>query len=101
MNKEIICKKCIKKEGKCTEKCLPNDWDKISEEVHTAKSMKFELNEMQVRKLRAWERAKPKKYLGAIGGGTTITFMLTGIGEFVTAQSWDGTELDLTDVDSW
>jgi len=99
MERKILCKKCAKKEGKCTEKCLPKDWDKIPEGVYTAESMNFELNEMQVRKLRVWERAKPKKYLGAIGGHTSITFMLTGIGEFVTAQSWDGTEIDLTEYD--
>ena len=54
---------------------------------------------MQVRKLRAWERAKPKKYLGAIGGHTSINFMITSIGYFVSAQSWDGTEIDLTEYD--
>ena len=99
MDKKILCKKCEKKEGKCTEKCLPKDWDKITEGLYTAKSMQFELNEMQVRKLRAWERSKPKKYLGAIGGGTIIHFMPTGIGPMIWASSWDGTELDLTEYD--
>lgn len=99
MKKEILCKKCIKKEGKCTEKCLPKDWDKIPEGVYTASSMQFELSESQTRKLRAWERAKPKRNLGAIGGGTEIVFMLTGIGPLVSARSWDGTEIDLTEYD--
>lgn len=100
MSKEVLCKKCIKKEGKCTEKCLPKDWNKTPEGVYTAESWRFELSEMQVRKLRAWQRSKPRKYLGAIGGGTEIVFMSTGIGEFVSAKSWDGTVIDLTDYDN-
>lgn len=100
MSKPIGCKKCAKKEGKCTEKCLPKDWNKIPEGVYTAESMNFELDEAQVRKLRAWQRAKPKKELGAIGGGTVIHFMPTGIGPMIWASSWDGTEIDLTDYDN-
>jgi hypothetical protein len=99
MSKEILCKKCTKKGGKCTEKCLPKDWDKTLEGVYTAESWRFELSEMQVRKLKAWERSKPKKNLGAIGGGLDIVFMPTGIGSFVVARSWDGTEIDLTEYD--
>jgi hypothetical protein len=99
MSKEILCKKCIKKNGRCTEKCLPKEWNVVPEGVYTSESWQFELDEAQVRKLRAWERAKPKKYLGAIGGGTTICFTLTGIGHLVSAKSWDGTEIDLTDYD--
>jgi hypothetical protein len=98
MERKILCKKCAKKEGICTEKCLPKDWEEKSEELYS-KTMQFELSEYQVKKLRAWQSTKPKKYLGAIGGGTTITFMLTGIGDFASAKSWDGTEIDLTEYD--
>jgi hypothetical protein len=99
MSKEILCKKCAKHGGKCTEKCLPKGWDATPEGVYTASSYQFELNEAQTRKLKAWERAKPKKYLGPIGGHTEIRFQITSIGYFVSAHSWDGTEIDLTEYD--
>jgi hypothetical protein len=99
MSKEIQCKKCAKNKGKCTEKCLPKDWNKKPEGVYTSESMQFELTEDQVRKFRAWQKTKPSKYLGAIGGHYSIQFMMTSIGCFASATCWDGTEIDLTDYD--
>ena len=99
MSKEVQCKKCVKNDGVCNEKCLPKNWNVVKEGVHTTESWQFDLSEEQVRKFRAWEGAKPEKYLGAIGGGTQICFTLTSIGYFITAKSWDGTTLDLTEYD--
>lgn len=97
--KEISCKKCAKDEGRCNEKCLPKGWDKPKEGVYTSESMQFDLTEEQVRKFRAWQSTKPSKYLGAIGGGFSVTFMITSIGYFTTANCWDGTSIDLTEYD--
>jgi len=97
--REITCKYCSKNNGECTEKCLPEGWDKVPDGMYTAESMQFELTESQVRKLRQWERTKGEKYLGAIGGGYEFRFLPTSIGTFVSVHCWDGTHINLTDYD--
>lgn len=98
MNKEISCKKCSG-DGTCSEKCLPKNWNRKETGVYTAEHWQFELSEEQVKKFRAWQATKPEKYLGAIGGGFSIEFIMTSIGHFTTAKCWDGTKLDLTEYE--
>lgn len=67
--------------------------------------MKFELTPAQVAKYHAWLKKKNKKngevYCGAAGGGYTFCFTPTGLGTLESVKCIDGTELDLTDIDSW
>ena len=99
-NKQSIgCTMCVSNKGQCTEQCLPVDWELTPADSYAKYYKHFELTESQAKKLRAWERAKPEKHLGTIGGGLTVSFTITGIGYFVTAKSWDGTEINLTEYD--
>jgi hypothetical protein len=93
----LICTICSDNKGRCTEACLPKDWQSMPNGVYTSETMKFELTEAQVRKFRAWESTKPNQYLGTIDKGFTISFIIIGTGLFSSAKCWDGTEIDLTE----
>lgn len=78
---------------------------------------KFELTDDEVAKVKTWElvqdaewvRQKRLKdplggseaYYGAIGGSLTYSFTPTSIGMIVKVKHPLGTELDLSDYDSW
>lgn len=61
----------------------------------------FTLNEDQTKKYRAWRKNLPKVDYGAIGGGTSFTFIPTGLGDIVKVRRDDGHEIDLTEEDKW
>lgn len=65
----------------------------------------FTLTAEQMKKFDKWRKKKNKKngevYVGAIGGAYTFCFTPTGIGTAEKVTCADGTELDLTDLDTW
>ena len=79
--------------------------------------MKFELDNKQMEALRKFEneqydedlkklteRAKtpfPRNLYGAIGGSMTVCFTRTSIGTIVVVKHCNGSELDLTDYESF
>lgn len=69
------------------------------------KEMVFTLTPKQVEKYEKWLEKKNKKsgevYVGAIGGAYSFVFIPTGLGTIEKVVCTDGSELDLTDSDSW
>lgn len=65
--------------------------------------MKFELDIKQHEQLNDWLATKDMtKYQGAIGGRLKFCFVPTSIGEItIVIDSFDKSEIDLTDYDSW
>ena len=62
--------------------------------------MTFVLSPAQVRKFIEWK--KDKVLPGTtIGGAYTVCFTPTGLGTIEKVTCADGTELDLTDLDTW
>lgn len=75
----------------------------MSKETYTERT--FTLTAEQVEKFEKWRKKKNKKdgevYVGAIGGAYTFCFTPTGLGTIEKVTCADGTELDLTDFDTW
>lgn len=63
--------------------------------------MTFVLDEEATRRFREWREGKGEVYVGAIGGAYTFQFTSTGLGSIIKVLCADGTELDLTDYDSF
>ena len=67
--------------------------------------MKFELNELEVKRFDKWKKHQLKKQggeIGMAGGRFGLKFFPTGIGSVVYAiDSLNEEELDITDYDSW
>ena len=62
--------------------------------------MTFTLSPEQVKKLSEWVKSKQLKPT-AIGGGYTVCFTPTGLGDIAEVRCVDGTKLTLTDYDSF
>jgi hypothetical protein len=68
--------------------------------------IKYELNEKQQKRYRAWKKKLPKisqGHFGAVGGGYWFKFSPTSIGIIVEVGRDDVPEMDmnLTDFESW
>jgi hypothetical protein len=68
----------------------------------------FDLTKEQKEKLDAWleeilpEISKTTPYYGAVGGGLTYSFTLTGLGVVVEVTEYHTKKtINLTDYDSW
>ena len=69
------------------------------------KDRTFTLTAKQIEKFDKWRIEKNQTEgqvdVGAIGGAYTFCFTPTGLGVMEVVKCADGTQLDLTDVDSW
>ena len=63
------------------------------------KEMTFTLSAEQVKKFSEWSKDKELKST-AIGGGYTVCFTPTGLGDIAEVRCVDGTRIMLTDYDS-
>ena len=75
--------------------------------------MNFELSKEQIEKIREWDNPKTghkcslqsnefsDKYVGAIGGHLSYTFIPTGLGNVVTVKCACGEELNITEYENW
>jgi hypothetical protein len=65
----------------------------------------FTLTAEQMKKFDTWRieknKTKGEVNVGAIGGAYTFCFTPTGLGTVEVVKCADGTQLDLTDIDSW
>lgn len=63
----------------------------------------FTLDESEKKKLESWlDKKDLSRYTGAIGGRFTYSFTNTNLGQIVkVTDNLDGTEIDLTDYESW
>ena len=64
-------------------------------------SRTFIITKEEHEKIKAFHPKCKKKYMGAIGGGFTYSFIPTSLGCVVTFKCVCGEVLDLTDYDSW
>lgn len=63
------------------------------------KEMTFTLSAEQVKKFSEWAKEKQLKST-AIGGGYTVCFTPTGLGDIAEVRCVDGTSITLTDYNS-
>lgn len=65
--------------------------------------LRFELEPSEVKKLNAWlDKKDLTTYTGAIGGRFTYSFTNTNLGTIAkVTDNLDGSEIDLTDYESW
>lgn len=61
----------------------------------------YEFTEEQIKKFEEFVSKIPYEDFGAIGGGFSITFTPTGLGEIVKVTVYNKYEIDLTDSDNW
>ena len=61
----------------------------------------FTLTEDQVKKISKFHPKCQKKYMGAIGGGTSYIFSPTSLGPIIEFECNCKKKLDLTDYDVW
>lgn len=68
----------------------------LTEDEQNVRPYTFELTQEQTLKIKYLEQLHAKKYNGAIGGGTTISFTPTSIGDMVSVTI-NGKDFNLTD----
>lgn len=68
----------------------------LTEDEQKVRPYTFELTQEQTLKIKYLEQLHAKKYNGAIGGGTTVSFTLTSIGDIVSVTI-NGKDYNLTD----
>jgi hypothetical protein len=59
------------------------------------------LTESQQVLFKNWIKSIPKKYVGAVGGQFGIKIIFTAIGDIVVGFDIDGSEINLTDFDTF
>jgi hypothetical protein len=64
------------------------------------KEQTFTLSAEQMEKFKEWKKDKSLPPT-TMGGGYTICFTPTGLGDIVEVRCIDGTKIDLTDYDSF
>lgn len=72
----------------------------LTEDEQKVRPYTFELTQEQTLKIKYLEQLHAKKYNGAIGGGTTISFTLTSIGVLETVTI-NGKDYNLTDYSNF
>ena len=64
--------------------------------------MKFELNEVEIKRFNEWSSKHEEVYEGTIGGRYTFSFTRTSLGDaVVVTDSFTKEEKNITDYDSW